>query len=87
MLEPAAMAVPVLFGPFVHNFSEISQRLMEQKAAIQVANEDELAEQLIELLEHSEKRDQMGSAGHNFVEQNKGAMNKVADKISCILGE
>jgi len=87
MLEPAALAVPVLFGPFVHNFSEISQRLMEQKAAIQVADEDELAEQLIELLEHSEKRDQMGTAGHHFVEQNKGAMNKVAEQISCILNE
>jgi len=77
----------VLFGPFVHNFSEISQRLMEQKAAIQVADEDELAEQLIELLEHSEKRDQMGTAGQSFVEKNKGAMNKVAEKISCMLSE
>lgn len=87
MLEPAALAVPILFGPSVYNFSEVSRRLLEQQAAIQVGDERQLAQQLIELFEHSEKRDQMGSAGQCFVEQNKGAMNKVALQIADILGE
>ena len=87
MLEPAALAVPVLFGPYVHNFMDISQRLLEQQAATQVADQQQLASQLIDLLRHSEKRDQMGSAGYCFVEQNKGAVEKVAQQIVCILGE
>lgn len=87
MLEPAALAVPILFGPYVHNFTDISQRLLEQQAAAQVADQQQLASQLIDLLRHSEKRDLMGSAGHRFVEQNKGAVEKVAQQIVCILGE
>ncbi|OUR83573.1 3-deoxy-D-manno-octulosonic acid transferase [Cycloclasticus sp. 46_120_T64] len=87
MLEPAALAVPILFGPYVHNFTDISQRLLEQQAAAQVADQQQLASQLIDLLRHSEKRDQMGSAGQRFVEQNKGAVENVAQQIVCVLGE
>ncbi|ORU94160.1 MAG: 3-deoxy-D-manno-octulosonic acid transferase [Cycloclasticus sp. symbiont of Bathymodiolus heckerae] len=85
MLEAAAQSVPVLFGPFVHNFAEISEHLLLRKAAVQVADEDELAVEVIHLLEHSEERDIMGSAGHLFVKQNKGAVNKVAERIISIL--
>jgi 3-deoxy-D-manno-octulosonic-acid transferase len=85
MLEAAAMSVPVIFGPHVHNFAEISERLLTRGAAFQVANSDELASQVIDLIEHSEKRDQMGTAGHDFVELNKGAVNKVAEHIISTL--
>jgi 3-deoxy-D-manno-octulosonic-acid transferase len=85
MLEAAAQSVPVLFGPFVHNFTEISNRLLVKQAARQVADADELATWVIELLEHAEKRDQMGMAGHSFVEQNKGAVDSVAKRIIGML--
>jgi 3-deoxy-D-manno-octulosonic-acid transferase len=83
MLEAAAQSVPILFGPFVHNFTEISNRLLVKQAAHQVTDADELATWVIELLEHAEKRDKMGAAGRNFVEQNKGAVDSVA---KCIIG-
>ncbi|HIL92188.1 MAG TPA: 3-deoxy-D-manno-octulosonic acid transferase [Cycloclasticus sp.] len=85
MLEAAALSVPVIFGPHVHNFVEISERLLTLKAAIQVDNEEQLAEQVIGLLEHSEKRDEMGVAGRAFVEQNQGAVAKVAERIDTLL--
>lgn len=87
MLEAAAHSVPVLFGPFVHNFTEISERLLSKGAALQVENPDQLALQVIELLEDPEKRDQMGMAGRDFVEQNKGAVGKVAERIISMLNE
>lgn len=87
MLEAAAHSVPVLFGPFVHNFTEISDRLLANGAALQVENPDQLAQQVIELLEHPEKRDQMGAAGYNFVEKNKGAVSNVAERIISMLNE
>ncbi|OUR88045.1 3-deoxy-D-manno-octulosonic acid transferase [Cycloclasticus sp. 44_32_T64] len=85
MLEAAALSVPVIFGPFVHNFTEISERLLSMQAAFQVDDAAALASRVIGLLEHSEKRDQMGSAGREFVEQNKGAVNKVAERIISTL--
>ena len=87
MLEPAALAVPILFGPHVHNFTEISERLIDLHAAIQVNDANELAAQLIELLEHAERRDQMGAAGCCFVEQNQGTVKKVSDEIARVIGE
>lgn len=85
MLEPAALAIPILFGPFVHNFTEISERLLSKKAAIRVSDEQMLAQQVVNLLQHSEQRDQMGSAGRAFVEQNQGAVNKVTQRIVEVL--
>lgn len=85
MLEAAAQSVPVLFGPFVYNFTEISRCLLAKQAAYQVGDADELAQRVIELLEHAEKRDQMGTAGYNFVAQNKGAVEKVAKRIIGML--
>ena len=85
MLEASVLSVPVLFGPHVHNFIEISESLISQQAAIKVADEKELAAQVLELFEHSEKRAEMGSAGHDFVERNKGAVNSVVERIASIL--
>ncbi|MEH6502868.1 MAG: lipid IV(A) 3-deoxy-D-manno-octulosonic acid transferase [Cycloclasticus sp.] len=85
MLEPAALSVPVLFGPHVHNFTEISERLLSKRAAIRVIDEQALAQEVIQLLQHSEKRDQMGSAGHSFVEHNRGAVNKIAKRIIGVI--
>ncbi len=87
MLEPAALAVPILFGPHVHNFAEISERLIALHAAVQVNDAGELAAQLIELLGHAEKRDQMGAAACCFVEQNQGAVQKISDEIASVIDE
>ncbi|PCI17721.1 MAG: hypothetical protein COB62_07400 [Piscirickettsiaceae bacterium] len=87
MLEPAALSVPVLFGQHVHNFSEISEELLLKKAAIQVMDESHLAAEVIDLLASPVKRDNMGAAGCEFVQQNQGAVEKVAKRIASLLNE
>ncbi|MBL4783660.1 MAG: lipid IV(A) 3-deoxy-D-manno-octulosonic acid transferase [Porticoccaceae bacterium] len=85
MLEPACLAVPVIFGPHVFNFVEISERLLACKAAVQVNDQDDLANTVMHLLEHSDERSIMGVAGESFVEQNRGAVEAVATKITRLL--
>ena len=85
MLEPASLAVPIVFGPHVFNFVEISERLLSYGAAIQISNAEDLARVVTDLLKHSEKRSSMGAAGKKFVEQNKGAVNAVSKKIQTLL--
>jgi 3-deoxy-D-manno-octulosonic-acid transferase len=85
MLEPASLAMPIIFGPHVFNFSEISERLLSCDAAIQISDSDDLARVITSLLEHSEKRSSMGAAGKKFVEQNKGAVDAVSKKIQTLL--
>ena len=85
MLEPASLAVPIVFGPHVFNFVEISERLLSYGAAIQISNAEDLARVVTDLLKHSEKRSSMGAAGKKFVEQNNGAVNAVSTKIQTLL--
>jgi 3-deoxy-D-manno-octulosonic-acid transferase len=76
LLEPAALGLPVVTGPHLFNFAEISRLLSEAKAAQIVHDENELAISLIQLLQDSRLRKEMGEKGHHVVEQNRGALEK-----------
>lgn len=73
VLEPAALSVPVIFGPHMDNFREISALVLSGGAGIQVADGDELAEQLQALLKDSDRRRQMGTRGAKLIGENSGS--------------
>ena len=66
MLEPAALGLPVLFGPHVFNFAEISRMLLEVGAAWQVDGARELGEQALTLLQDANLRHNVGDRGRQF---------------------
>ena len=76
MLEPAALAKPILSGESIFNFAQIAQKLQERDALVLVANENELTVELLELIEQPNKAQQMGDAALAVFNQNKGALNK-----------
>lgn len=76
LLEPAALSLPIVTGPYLFNFTEISRLLKEADAARIIHNENELALLMIELLQDFLLRKEMGERGHNVVEQNRGALEK-----------
>lgn len=82
MLEPASLAVPVVFGPHVFNFPEISQLLLEAEAARQVPDEQSLAAVLLDLMTNVSARESMGQKGRDFVAQNRGALGRVLDAVN-----
>ncbi len=75
MLEAAAQGVPVIFGPHMFNFSAIAKLLLEQKAAIQVADADQLADTVIRLLGDASERSRLGENGRQVVDDNRGALD------------
>jgi len=77
MLEPAASGVPVLMGPHVYNFAEISRRLVEVGAARQVGDGDELGDVVIDFLLDADLRHATGERGRAFVESNRGALERL----------
>lgn len=77
LLEPAALHCPILSGPHVFNFLEIARRLHLAGALAQVLNEADLAEQLIVLFRHPERRQHMGQAGLAVLTANQGALSRV----------
>jgi 3-deoxy-D-manno-octulosonic-acid transferase len=75
-LEPAALSVPVVFGPSMQNFLGIAEVLVQQGGAKQVAL-PELENCLQELLANPEARRLMGERARRAVESRQGASLRV----------
>ena len=73
VLEPAAQARPVLFGPHMENFRQEAGLLLEAGAAAQVRDGAELARRFRELLGDAPARERMARAGSAAVASQQGA--------------
>jgi 3-deoxy-D-manno-octulosonic-acid transferase len=78
VLEPAALSVPSITGPHTFNFTEIMQLMTTAHACLQVQTAQQLGEVVIDLLNDSAKRQQMGEAAYNVVLANRDAPKKLA---------
>lgn len=76
ILEPCALGVPVVFGPHMFNFPDISRWTIKEGAGIMVQNTDELTSVIGELLSNPSLRDEMGSKGIAFINGHRGALDK-----------
>lgn len=76
-LEPVALGVPVVFGPHMFNFAEMSRWLMQAGAAVQVGDAEELARQVGSWLASANMRHDAGQRGRQVVERHKGAADAV----------
>lgn len=86
LLEAAALGQPVVFGPRMFNFAEISEMFLQHGAGVQVSGIDELAEVCERLLLDGVVRDQYGTQGEKLVQQNRGALEQVVALINAELG-
>ncbi|PLY14726.1 MAG: 3-deoxy-D-manno-octulosonic acid transferase [Sedimenticola sp.] len=85
VLEPAALGVPVLFGPHMFNFSVISRLLLAENAAVQIANTQALAEVLVRWFSDASERTRIGENALRVVEANKGALERLVELIKELL--
>lgn len=85
MLEPAALGIPVLFGPYVHDVVEISERLTQAGAGRKVENKDELAAAVVEYMQDANLRHVAGQRGREFVEKNRGALTLVMELVDELM--
>jgi 3-deoxy-D-manno-octulosonic-acid transferase len=81
MLEAAALGLPILVGPYLDNYIEISELLLNAGAMRKVSEGSELANNLYYWLENPGERKRVGDIGKEIVQKNKGAVNKVMDLI------
>ena len=85
VLEPAALGLPVLIGPYVFNFAEISRRLVEVGGARVVEDAATLGDAVVDYLMDANLRHTAGARGRVFVECNRGAGDRVLAMISPYL--
>ncbi|RUM78582.1 MAG: 3-deoxy-D-manno-octulosonic acid transferase [Candidatus Thioglobus sp.] len=85
MLEPAALSKPILFGPNVFNFAEISTDLLEQNGAIQVSNADDLFKSITVLLTDTKTAKTLGNNANQYFQSKQGAVNKLIEQVRLSL--
>jgi 3-deoxy-D-manno-octulosonic-acid transferase len=85
LLEPAALGVPVLTGPSHQAGEEIAGLLLEQGAALEVADAGELQAALKFLLADAKGRRRMGDIGRHIVESNRGSLRRLLELIEPLL--
>jgi 3-deoxy-D-manno-octulosonic-acid transferase len=85
VLEPAALARPVVVGPHTFNIADITRSLLEAGAAAQVEDSMELAAALADLFARPEQCRRMGRAGAELVRQGQGAVKRTLALARTVL--
>jgi 3-deoxy-D-manno-octulosonic-acid transferase len=85
ILEPAVFGRPVVFGPHMSNFAEITATFLANRAAVQVSSPRELEEQLADLVADPVRRASMGAAARALVDANRGALDRTVEAIVRLL--
>ena len=81
ILEPLFFATPVLFGPFIENFKDIAQKIIEHNAGMMVHNADELTNKIAMLLNDNNLRQEMGKNARLVIEEQQQAMKKTVELV------
>lgn len=85
ILEPAALGIPSVFGPYMFNFADIAAAALAAGAAMQVQTAAELAPAVARYLRQSECRAAAGEAATRWVAANRGALHKTLVLVDSLL--
>jgi len=77
LIEPIALGIPVLIGPHTFNFAEATAGAVAAGAARRVADADELARAVRDLLSDPDRRRAMGDAARTFHAAHRGAVQRL----------
>ncbi|MDO9573122.1 MAG: 3-deoxy-D-manno-octulosonic acid transferase [Candidatus Omnitrophota bacterium] len=76
ILEPASLKKPIIFGPYMFNFRDITDLFMQNKAGIMVSNAQELTLKVKELLFNNLLAKDLGQRAYELILKNSGATGK-----------
>jgi len=76
LLEACAVGVPVIFGPHMFHFEDVSARALERGAGRQVEGVGDLADIMALYLDQPALREAAGSAARSLIAENRGALER-----------
>jgi 3-deoxy-D-manno-octulosonic-acid transferase len=84
ILEPAHYAIPIMVGPYTENFRDIIS-LFTRAGAVDVADREHFADEVLRLLEHEERRALLGRHAAEVVRANCGATERTVERLTALL--
>ena len=85
ILEPAARARPVIFGPHMENFREMADSMIRGGGGFQVSTTAELGEMMSKLAQDEVLFRRSGEAARAVVESNRGALERTLKHLDPYL--
>ena len=85
LLEPASLGIPSIFGPYMNNFREIANLVLQYGAGIQVETPEKLAETVRGIVTNATLRQVLGQNGLKMMRDNGGATKQLMQEITRCL--
>ncbi|MFL2546937.1 MAG: lipid IV(A) 3-deoxy-D-manno-octulosonic acid transferase [Candidatus Rariloculaceae bacterium] len=82
LLEPCAVGVPVIFGPRMFHFEDISRMVLERGAGCQIPDASGLADSVSLYLQQPALREAASQAAQQLVAENRGAVERTLQVMS-----
>ena len=82
ILEPVVHKKPVVFGPYMQNFSEIAQALEESGAGILARTKEDLLVQAKKLLNDKQHAQMLGEKGFQVIQKHQGATDRNMEMVN-----
>ncbi len=80
-IEAGAQAKAMIFGPNMQNFTSIAEEFLSAGGAVQVRDAAELEKSISELLQNSQRREELGKSAEAVVKRNTGAVDRTVEMI------
>ncbi len=87
LLEPAALGLPVITGPYLFNTQDIANMFERLGASITVNNAGQLATAVTDLFADPEVAKDIGARGMEIVRQNKGSLDRLLRLLEPLIGK
>jgi len=84
-LEPASFGKPVLFGPSMEYFREISELMLKGGGSLQVKGREDLVQKCHQILATPSLQEEMGKRAHKVFQSHRGATEKTLERIKFLL--
>ena len=85
IVEAAASGHPVVFGPHMENFLEISRQFVAEDACVQVQDVYELRHALQDLLQDQHLREKITAAAQRVIAANVGATDRTVELMTNVI--
>jgi 3-deoxy-D-manno-octulosonic-acid transferase len=85
LLEPAALALPVVTGPHLFNTQDIADMFVNIGALTRVADPEQLALAVTRLLQDKATAHRLGRLGRDVVQRNRGALDRLLSLLEPLI--
>ena len=85
ILEPARFGRPIVVGPSMSNFAEITRLFLEAGALVQVPDAAAARAEILALFDDAPRRDALGVAARGVLEQHRGAVDRTMQEVEHVI--